>query len=295
MVNAHPLLAITPEAQWIHKYFEEQLGLTPEGLARPELICHLLEEPKFTRWQVGREKLEALLGTNQPVSYPEFVTGLFGLYGQRKGKALVGNKTPRYVRILPTLHALWPAARFVHLTRDGRDVCLSMASWPRAHQHRPGVFATWKHDSVSTTALWWDLNVRLGRQAGDSLGPQLYYELRYESLVANPQAECAALCAFLGLPYDDAMLRFHEGKTKMDPDLDAKHAWVPITPGLRDWKSQMPGEDVERFEAAAGDLLDELGYERATPRPQPHSLEKAVRIRAMLANDSNWVRATASR
>ncbi len=51
----------------------------------------------------------------------------------------------------------------------------------------------------------------------------------------------------------------------------------------------MPAEDVERFEAAAGELLDELDYPRAVPRPQPERLESASRIRSLLAQDPNWI------
>jgi hypothetical protein len=167
---------------------------------------------------------------------------------------------------------------------------LSIADWPTARQKNPGIFATWKDDPLSTTALWWESNVRLGRQIGNWLGPELYYEIRYESLIANPKEECAALCAFLGLPYNDAMLRFHVGRTRSKPGLDAKHAWLPITPGLRDWRSQMPAEDVERFEAAAGELLDELGYPRAVSCPGPEALGQASKMRDSLEQDPNWRR-----
>src|SRR5207245_10677734 len=120
---------------------------------------------------------------------------------------------------------------------------------------------------------------------GNLLGHESYYELRYESLLSYPEEECKRLCTFLGLPYDDAMLRFHEGRTKTDPTLDAKRAWRPITPGLRDWRSQMPGEDVERFEAVAGDLLDELGYPRAFARPSPQILKHASQIRDLFTQE----------
>jgi len=36
----------------------------------------------------------------------------------------------------------------------------------------------------------------------------LYYELRYEALFAYPPEECAKLCKFLGVPYEDDTLRF---------------------------------------------------------------------------------------
>jgi hypothetical protein len=84
----------------------------------------------------------------------------------------------------------------------------------------------------------------------------------------EPAEELAKLCAFLGLPFDEAMLGFHEGRTKTKPGLDAKRAWLPITAGFRDWRSEMTAEDVDRFEAA-GDLFDESGYERDFPSPRP--------------------------
>jgi hypothetical protein len=291
MVNAHPEIVVTSESRWITEWFEERTGLTPQGTVTPDLIPRLLDNPRFARLHIGREKLMTLTKDRGPVSYSSFVTGIFDLYGRRKGKGLVGNKTPAFVRKVETLHALWPEARFVHLIRDGRDVCLSVADWPKAYQaDKPGSYVTWREDSVSTIAFWWELNVRRGRQAGRSLERGLYYEICYESLVSHPREEGALLCAFLGLRYDDAMLRFHEGKTRSDPSLSAKRARRAITPGLRDWRSQMPAEDVARFEAAAGDLLGELGYARAFLRPQREMMEGASRIGNLLAEDSAWIR-----
>ena len=127
------------------------------------------------------------------------------------------------------MHDLWPETKFVHLIRDGRDVCLSMMNWKKADSSA-GQFSAWKEDRVSTGALWWELNVRLGRQDGGSLAPELYHEVHYEALVSEPEETCANLCDFLGLSYDDAMLRFHEGREIADPDLDAKKGWRPLTP-----------------------------------------------------------------
>ena len=106
--------------------------------------------------------------------------------------------------------------------------------------------------------------------------------MRYESLVSSPSEECQKLCEFLGIPYDSAMLRFHEGKTKTAPGLSAKKAWLPVTAGLRDWTTGMSPGDLERFEAA-GDVLDELGYERAVPHPSPKQFRYASKIRNALA------------
>lgn len=283
IVSAHPQIVITPEAHWIPLWFEQQRGVTPDGLVTPELVSELLAHNKFAFFGLGREALMSLLGSGQPISYASFVTGIFDLYGETQGKKAVGNKTPDSVRRIGTLHALWPEARFVHLIRDGREVVLSLMNWPSVRTKKPGTFPTWQDDPVSTAGLWWELNVRRGREAGQALGPELYRELRYEALVANPARECATLCRFLGLPYDEAMLNYHQAFNAAE-DREVAHDQQPISSGLRNWRAQMPSNDVECFEAAVGTLLDELGYPRAFTNPRTVAVEHSTQVRSMLAN-----------
>jgi hypothetical protein len=275
LVDAHPDIAVTRETHWITKLLEGTDAFSPDAPVTPELLHRLRAHPKFTRMNVDDRELDRMVLRGVPVSYAELVTRIFDLYGEARGKRLVGDKVPDYVRHLPLLHRLWPTAKFVHLIRDGRDVSLSMLTRERFARR----FTTWEQDPISTAALSWEQLVRLGREAGAELPPDLYYELRYESLVADPAAECRKLCEFLGVAYDERMLSFHEGRTKYDPGRDAKSAWRPITPGLRSWRNEMAEGAVERFEAVAGELLGELGYPRAAPDPSPSAKRHAARLR----------------
>ncbi|HEX5915417.1 MAG TPA: sulfotransferase, partial [Rubrobacter sp.] len=170
--------------------------------------------------------------------------------------------------------------------RDGRDVCLSILNWKKA-ERALGRFSTWAEDPITTAAVWWEWHVRLGREDGGSLAPKLYHEVSYEELVSRPAKACETLCDFLDVPYDEGILRFHEGRTKMKPGRDAKRAWLPITSGLRKWSEQMPSEDLERCEAAAGDLLGELGYPRACPNPPEEKLARAAQIRESFTREAS--------
>jgi Sulfotransferase family len=285
MVDAHPDIAVIHEGRFAPDFFERRRGLTPDGFVTPELIEQLLAHPPFRNVAVGRERLSGLLGDGASVSYADFVSAMFDLHGRTNGKRLVGDKTPHYVRSLPTLHDLWPAARIVHLIRDGRDVSRSVLGWRKVAERGGSVarFAAYREDPVATIACWWEWLVRLGREDGSALGPGIYREIRYESLVAEPAAECERLCDFLDVAYDDRMVRFHEGRERDDPALDAKKAWRRATPGLRDWRSEMPRSDVERFEAVAGGLLDELGYERGAGAPAAALERHAARLRGSFA------------
>jgi hypothetical protein len=282
MVDAHPLIAITPETHWIAAFFAKRKGLTPEGVVTPKLIRRLLAHHQFPRLGLGRQDLEKAMGTGESVHYAQFVSSLFDAYGQARSKPLVGDKTPGYAREVRILHRLWPDARFVHLIRDGRDVCLSTLSW-----QRPGKFLrrlrTWSEDRLTTAALWWEWHVRVCREAGRTLPANRYCEIRYESLVARPDEACARLCHFLSVPYASTMVRFHEDPPRSD---QIDHPWTPVTTGLRDWRRQLPAEDIERFEAAAGPLLEELSYAPGSRLPGPDKFEHAKRLRALLAQDA---------
>ena len=283
VVGAHPEIAVMPETHFIPRLAPNCRGIGPDGLVTDVLVDWLVAYERFPRLKLDADDVRALISDG--VTYSDFVRALFDRYGAKRRKPLVAEKTPSYVAEIPTLHALFPEARFVHLIRDGRDVCLSVLSWERKAEDFAQRFRTWRSDPVVTTALWWRNFVTLGCEDGPELGPELYLELRYEALVADPEEECRRLCAFLDVEYDERMLRFHEGKTKSDPTLSAKAAWLPITPGLRDWRTQFPVEELEAFEAAAGDLLEDLGYERGVPRPGEAARSRATRVASICAPD----------
>ena len=282
MLDAHPLLAILPEMHWITSPFKKGRWFAHRCVVQAEAVRQLTEHEMFPQLEISADDFVRCAGAGKPVRCGKFLGKLFALYSQARGKPLVGSKTPAYVRRLGTLHTLWPAVRFVHLIRDGRAVCLSVLNWDHAAR-AAGRYAAWSEDPVVTTALWWRRKVKLGQEGGRRLGSELYYELRYESLVRQPAAECAKLCAFLGLPYDEAMVRFHDSRQRID---SPGHPWLPIMPGLRNWRTQMPLEDIERFEAAAGDLLDELSYPRAVREPRSQVLAHASRIRVLFTQDT---------
>jgi hypothetical protein len=283
MVHAHRDIAILPRAtHWIPHLFEQQEAVTPEGTITPALLDTLAAAGRFEALGLSRKDVERSLETDAPVSYTSFVTKIFDLYARLVEKPLAGDKTPGYVRKLPTLHQLWPEARFLHLIRDGRDVALSILDWG-ASNPVPN-FSGWHEDPISIAALFWDWNVRLGRADGAKLGSALYHEVRYESLVANPADECAAICKFLEVPYDDAMLRFHEQRETRDALVDVwrpaeQKVPAPVTSGLRDWRKAMRADELRRFEAAAGELLEELGYPREAGTPSAEALLRAGRLR----------------
>jgi hypothetical protein len=262
MVDAHPDIAVIHEGRFAPDWYERRRGLTAAGLVTPELIGSLLGHPPFKNVSVGREELEGLLDGGAPGTYADFVAGIFDLHGRAHGKRLVGDKTPHYVRSLPTLHSLWPAAKIVHLIRDGRDVTQSALGWRKVTERGGSVarFSTFRDDRVATVACWWEWLVRLGREDGAAIGPAGYHEVRYEALVADPDATVREICAFAGIPYEPSMLDY-AGAVDVSTKAHQQRLLTPPTTGVRSWRDDMSAADAAGFEAVAGDLLRELEYD----------------------------------
>ena len=163
------------------------------------------------------------------------------------------------MQYLPLLEQLFPDARFVHLVRDGRDAALSFLSVPA------GIMTEgWGHPrDAAGFACQWATEVRAARELGRRVGTARYLEVGYEALVAEPEAGLRGICAFLGLAYDEAMVDY-AGKTESARKEHQQRLNEPPRVGVRNWRTEMAPADVAAFEAVAGDLLHELGYEATT-------------------------------
>ncbi len=289
MVNAHPLVAVTRETHWIPRFFEKRKGMTSEGIVKKQIVEKLFDYHRFSQMKISRESLCEFIGSQTELHYADLVRHIFDNYGRHKKKPLVGDKTPAYVRKLATIHELWPKARVIHIIRDGRDVWLSMRKWRMAHK-AVGKFSTWQDDPLVTTALWWKTMVAIGQRDAVLFGDEQYYEVRFESLVAQADVECRQIAKFLDVPHVEAMERFYEGQTRSDESLSTNAAWLPPTPGRRDWRTQMDAAEIELFEAAAGDMLENLGLERSCPTISDTVAQHVVKVRRQFENEvaSRW-------
>jgi hypothetical protein len=161
------------------------------------------------------------------------------------------DKTPNHVPYAAAAAAVYPDAVYVHLIRDGRDVAASMRD-------------LWSYDpdyaDAGSNARRWAAAVR---DAREHLAGARYVEVRYESLIADGVAALATVYDHIGLPYDEPFLR---------DSLEFAAAPLNVRPsrvatGARKWAAG--NGPVERaVVAAAGDLLEELGYVSSDERRQ---------------------------
>jgi hypothetical protein len=254
VMNAHPLVVVPPESRFIVDLWHGTEIVDVEAF-----LAELEHHRQFQTWKLPVDDVRALLPAGS-VAYGRAIDAAYEAYARTRGKRVWGDKTPRYIEHIAFLARCFPKARFVHVVRDGRNVALSYADVPFGPK------------TVAGAAELWSRRVRAGLEAGRKLAGR-YLELRYEHLVAGREGleeQARRLCDFLQLSFDDAMLDYAEvSRAEMldkARDLNPLLTRTPISEA-RSWRYQMPARHTEVFEAVAGDVLDDLGYERRFPRP----------------------------
>jgi Sulfotransferase family len=104
------------------------------------------------------------------------------------------EKTPRHVLHLDTIAAAFPDAVFVDVVRDPIDVASSLLGVPFESSR-----------SMLSYAQRWTESIQAAR-AFSRAQPGRLRTVIYEKLVREPDAVVRDLCAFVGLPYESAML-----------------------------------------------------------------------------------------
>jgi len=109
-------------------------------------------------------------------------------------------KHPRTILILPLLHQIFPNMRYIHLIRDGRDMCFAPNTnqadfygdiiLGRDHQRLQG---------IKRLMRFWSVTNHDASLFGQSQLNSNYYQLKFEDLCMNPELEIRKLLQVLGI------------------------------------------------------------------------------------------------
>lgn len=254
MLSSSPRIYIPPESDFVPRFFLKRPLAELDQKEVETLLGIIFNRYRFVKeWQGDWPDAVTFFREMEAKSPAGFLDLLYQRYAEQKGAVRWGDKTPIYSSYMDLIHQIFPEAKFIHLIRDGRDVALSMLDkWGDKEIHVDVYFA----------AKNWVRRIRQARESGRRLGSDYYIELKYESLVAEPEAALRNICDFLEEPFVDEMVAHHR-QAREQIESGSFHDAVrrPANKSrIGRWREEMSAADLRLFERIAGALLTELDY-----------------------------------
>ncbi len=186
------------------------------------------------------------------------------------------EKTPENCLRLPFLLALFPDARIIYLTRDGRSNINSlMEGWRQPHLFPgyqvpipieiPGdkrgrwaftLIPGWQ--TLTTSPLeevcawqWVRCNEAVLAHQEKTAGQVPYLTIAYESLIAKPEQTLTKIANFIRIDFDKELSRYAKSLPKIN---------VVSKPDQQKWRNQN-GAAIERILPIIQPIMEQLGYD----------------------------------
>jgi hypothetical protein len=156
-----------------------------------------------------------------------------------------GDKTPgpSHINHMTLLKTIFPSARFLHIIRDPRDVCLSMKR-------------TWRK-SLYRAATMWREEINTARLNSRQFSKD-YREVFFESLLLEPEQVLRDVCKFLDSEYLPAMTTLEEPSEHVG---DARGQARIVQDNTRKYRTRLSSSQVRRIEEIVYPIMRTTGYE----------------------------------
>jgi hypothetical protein len=275
MLDRHPQLCVAPEGFFVMNLQHEYRAGSWDD-RRIDAFCRdLLEENRMKTWRLDLERLRRRLQERRAtLTYADVCSEVYASYAEdtlgRPAPKWVGDKNPHYALLVDRIERLFPRARFVHITRDYRDNILSYRDVPFDLKDPAALAARWKAYNQAI--------LRASRRV-----PERFLWLRFEELLTHPEHELGRICNFLQVPFDPALLSFHEAD---DAEFYGKdRPWFqnlrkPVDASQASkWQAGLSPEAVRDAETICGPFAEVFGYQPTTTG-QPARLRLSARLGA---------------
>ncbi|MBN1669741.1 MAG: sulfotransferase [Kiritimatiellae bacterium] len=263
LIDEHPDIAIPPESFVFQRFGElfDAYGSLADPANLRLLVKDLLADARIWDWGLDVTP-DSFCGQLRDPSVAGVLDLLFSLYARGQGKTRWGDKTPHHALCLQRIRAVFPAAKFIHLVRDGRDVAESMSRIFIGPISVYGIAGRWRRFVLACHAF------------KQTLPAEDFLEVRYEDLVHGPDEVRAGVFRFLGETAPDLA-----GAGASVPDTSAKRQATGAvahhsslnqaisTAKVGIFKTRFTAREIEIFEAEAGDALRLYNYPLCTSNP----------------------------
>ncbi len=166
---------------------------------------------------------------------------------KKNGKAILLEKTPKHIHSYYRIKKILPQNHFICISRNPLD---NIASLYRRFNNMENAIDRWSVDNYAY--------LKYSKRNRCLL-------LKYESLTFNPKNEFTSICDFIGLDYDQNMLKSGDtayNKSELDGNMLVRKNQVSklIKPKVNTWSDVFTNEEAKFILDKTQKLSSKLGY-----------------------------------
>jgi hypothetical protein len=226
-------------AEETHILHDEAFLPLSRGFAAEASLLEVLDSAPVSRLRQSRE------------NYFRFTELLLG---KTLGDKMLVDKNPALNVLIPAAVRIFPEAKFLIALRDPRDVCLSCFMQPLSPNPVSSAYLSLEgtvRQYLSVMGFWRTLLPRLRNP---------FLEVRYEQLVDDLEGTSRKVLEFLGIAWDDRVMRFDEhARTKQLRSPSYAEVSQPVTRrAVGRWQNYR--RHLEPYVARLEPMMQALGY-----------------------------------
>ena len=209
ILDRHSSIAIPPETHFFEamKLVEDQ----PSHSSSTNLVECLLNTPRMR--DLGLHPSDVYPFIRQRPALPrDIFQAVLTAYGHRRGKPLIGEKTPCHLMQAKKLLAWYPNSKMIFVLRDGRDAVASLLK------------VAWRgHGIARLHAVTWRRYIQVAERMRHDF-PDRFIFVKYEDILLHPEEQVSRLNKFCDVLFEPAQV-------------DASVATHVVPPWEKAWKS----------------------------------------------------------
>ena len=255
LLNGHSRIHIPPET-WFLTDLVKELPLDRElSPAQAERATGLITSNY--RWPDMGMDVSTFVRDIRSLAHPtllQIVELVYQTQLHRAAKSRFGDKTPPYIHIVPQLLELYPAAKFIHLVRDGRDVALSFADAGSPES---------SCRCYGGSKFEWNNAIRRAASYSNTKFAARILTVRYENLVSAPEIALREVCAFLTEEFEPQMLDWQKevvGVPVRERHMHSKLSQPISTSNIEAWRQRLSSLQCFVMESCMRKELQSSGY-----------------------------------
>ncbi len=267
MLTSHPAISIPPESLFFVQLMREYGNDVDIKPRLKFFLKDLYEVPKFIEWKVDIDQLIHNLSKQSTLDYASAISCVYKTYMDQffPDAHIWGDKNPGHVSYIDQILKYFPSAKIVHIVRDVRAIYSSIVSIHEDSDKN----RFWKNTNTPllTTTKEWTLACRAYERYGNH---QQCFTICYENLVSDPGKQLQNLCSWIGVDYDESMLRYYEENASRNLVPPHRLKWHqktlnPVDPEqAQSWRDKISSAELQAIELMNRRAMKKMGYDRLT-------------------------------